>query len=107
MSDQAQLLDDALQRGGVMSPEVQALVDVAAEVVRSLAAWQLTAAERSAIRARMTEIADRSRTPAWRRLRPRPRTAALIGGATVAAAAAVTIGVALARGRRQQRLQPA
>lgn len=104
MIEQHDQLDDALAgRGTALTPEIHALVDLAAEVARSLADWRLSATQRARIRSRVFDLVEPRGLPAWRRLALRQRAPTLIGGAAaITVAAAVGIGVAVARGRRHE-----
>ena len=104
MIEQHDQLDDALAgRGAALTPEIHALVDLAAEVARSLADWRLSATQRARIRSRVFDLVEPRSLPAWRRLALRQRAPTLIGGAAaITVAAAVGIGVAVARGRRHE-----
>jgi len=102
MIEQHEQLDDALGgRDPVLTPEIQALVDLAAEVARSLDDWRMSAIQRARVRSRVFDLVQPG--PAWRRLALRRRAPTLIGGAAaITVAAAVGIGVAVARGRRHE-----
>ena len=106
MIEQHEQLDEALGgRGPVLTPEIQALVDLAAEVARSLDEWRLSTVQRARIRSRVFDLVEPGGPSTWRRLALRRRAPTLIGGAAaITVAAAVGIGVAVARGRRHEQL---
>jgi hypothetical protein len=108
MTDDVERLDLALEGGPEMvSSEMRALVDTAAEVMRSMAAWALSPARRELLYQRaVAQVERREGRLAWRRWRLDPRSTAAVGGAVVAAAAAAAIAVAITRGRRQHLDQP-
>jgi hypothetical protein len=104
MIEQHEQLDDALGgRDPVLTPEIQALVDLAAEVARSLDDWRMSPIQRARVRSRVFDLVQPGGLPVWRRLALRRRAPTLIGGAAaITVAAAVGIGVAVARGRRHE-----
>ncbi|HYL71284.1 MAG TPA: hypothetical protein VEY89_08290 [Candidatus Dormibacteraeota bacterium] len=101
-------LDAALEgTPRALAPEIEALVDLAAEVGSALRTWQLTAVQRNHIQQRAGALFERSTAPLWRRLVPARARPALVGGAAVAlAAAGVGIAVAVTRSRHQPQPQP-
>ncbi|MBV9101612.1 MAG: hypothetical protein JOZ46_07450 [Candidatus Dormibacteraeota bacterium] len=108
MIEQEDQLDSALEGlPRAIAPEIEALVDLAAEVSSALRTWRLTPAQRERIEQRAGALFEAATTPRWRRLVPQRARPALIGGAAVALAAGVGIAVAVARGRRQPHPQPA
>jgi hypothetical protein len=109
VTDEIERLDLALdgEPDGV-TPEVRALVETAAEVVRAMAAWALSPARRELLYQRaLAEVERREDRFASQRWRFDAKSAAAVGGAVVAAAAAAAIAVAITRGRRQHDHQPA
>jgi hypothetical protein len=109
VTDDVERLDLALEGGPeIVSPEVRALIETAAEVMRSMAVWALSPARRELLYQRvLDEVERRESRLAWRRWRLDGRSTAAVGGAVVAAAAAAAIAVAITRGRRQHLDQPA
>jgi hypothetical protein len=109
VTDDVERLDLALEGGPEMvPPEVRALVETAAEIMRSMAAWALSPARRELLYQRaLAEVERRESRLVWRRWRLDARSTAAVGGAVVAAAAAAAIAVAITRGRRHHVDQPA
>lgn len=102
MIEQHEQLDAALeQRAHAMTPEVDALVELAAEVARTLSMWRLGPVERARLDRRIDALTRHSRLAPWRRLSAGGRVPALVGGAAVTVAA-LAIGIAVARGRHRQ-----
>jgi len=109
MDDDVERLDLALdgEPDGI-TPEARALVETAAEVVRSMAVWALSPARRELLYQRaLAEVELRGGRLALRRWGLDAKSAAAVGGAVVAAAVAAAVAVAITRGRRQHVDRPA